>query len=78
MNASQSFYCGTTTVPVKKKDPKSAKRLTKMLNTTTDPEEKRQIIGDTFMRIAEEVCMELNLKPEDTILAQGKHLFLFN
>ncbi|XP_033642225.1 GMP synthase [glutamine-hydrolyzing]-like [Asterias rubens] len=71
VNASQSFYCGTTTVPVKKNDPKSAKRTTKMLNTTNDPEEKRQIIGDTFMRIAEEVCMELNLKPEDTILAQG-------
>ncbi|XP_038060989.1 GMP synthase [glutamine-hydrolyzing]-like [Patiria miniata] len=71
VNASQSFYCGTTTIPSKRNDPKSAKRQTKMLNTTIEPEEKRQIIGDTFMRIAEEVCVELNLKPEDTILAQG-------
>ncbi|XP_022085524.1 GMP synthase [glutamine-hydrolyzing]-like [Acanthaster planci] len=71
VNASQSFYCGTTTVQSKRNDPKSPKRQTKMLNTTVQPEDKRKIIGDTFMRVAEEVCVELNLKPEDTILAQG-------
>ncbi|XP_041479514.1 GMP synthase [glutamine-hydrolyzing]-like [Lytechinus variegatus] len=71
VNASQSFYNGTTAVPVDKTDPKSPKRITKTLNLTINPEEKRKIIGDTFMHIADEVCMELNLKPEDTILAQG-------
>ncbi|XP_030842450.1 GMP synthase [glutamine-hydrolyzing] [Strongylocentrotus purpuratus] len=71
VNASQSFYNGTTSVPVDKTDPKSPKRITKTLNLTINPEEKRKIIGDTFMQIADEVCVELNLKPEDTILAQG-------
>ncbi|XP_071480780.1 GMP synthase [glutamine-hydrolyzing]-like [Diadema antillarum] len=71
VNASQAFYNGTTAIPVDKSDPKSPKRITKTLNLTINPEEKRKIIGDTFMRIADEVCLELNLKPEDTILAQG-------
>lgn len=71
VNASQSFYNGTTSLTVDKSDPKSPKRITKTLNLTLNPEEKRKIIGDTFMHIADEVCMELNLKPEDTILAQG-------
>ena len=72
ITAAQQFYNGTTSIPVNRKDPKSPKRITKTLNMITNPEEKRKVIGDMFMRIADEVCMELNLKPEDTILAQGK------
>ncbi|XP_072040456.1 GMP synthase [glutamine-hydrolyzing]-like [Amphiura filiformis] len=71
ITAAQQFYNGTTSIPVNRKDPKSPKRVTKTLNMITNPEEKRKVIGDMFMRIADEVCMELNLKPEDTILAQG-------
>ena len=71
VNASESFYNGTTAVPVDKKSPHSPKRTTKTLNCTVYPEEKRKIIGDTFMHIADDVCRELDLHPEDTLLAQG-------
>ena len=37
----------------------------------TAPEEKRKIIGDTFMRVAEKAVAQFNLKPEDVFLAQG-------
>ncbi|KAG8185590.1 hypothetical protein JTE90_023289 [Oedothorax gibbosus] len=71
INASQIFYNGSTTVPVDKKDPGGRKRDTPMLCMTTDPEEKRKIIGDTFMRVAEDIVADLNLKPEETLLGQG-------
>ncbi|XP_054713979.1 GMP synthase [glutamine-hydrolyzing]-like isoform X2 [Uloborus diversus] len=71
LNASQNFYNGSTTVPVDRKDPNGRKRDTPMLCTTSDPEEKRKIIGDTFMRVANEIIADLNLKPEETLLGQG-------
>merc|ERR1712048_49293 len=45
--------------------------ITKPLRETTAPEEKRKIIGDTFMRVSERITKELGLKPEETFLAQG-------
>lgn len=36
-----------------------------MLCHTAEPEEKRKIIGDVFVRITDEIVAELNLKPED-------------
>lgn len=51
INAAHTFYSGTTSVPIDHKDPASRKRKTNTLNTTTNPEEKRKIIGDTFMRV---------------------------
>ncbi|CAL1295434.1 unnamed protein product [Larinioides sclopetarius] len=71
LNASQNFYNGSTTVPVDRKDPTGRKRDTPLLCMTTDPEEKRKIIGDTFMRVANEIIADLNLKPEETLLGQG-------
>ncbi|XP_013404318.1 GMP synthase [glutamine-hydrolyzing] [Lingula anatina] len=71
VNASHTFYSGYTSLPVDSSDPNSRKRKTKTLNTTTNPEEKRKIIGDTFMRVANEVIDELDLKPEDVYLGQG-------
>eukprot|EP01060_Flectonema_neradi_P022541 TRINITY_DN30786_c0_g1_i1.p1 TRINITY_DN30786_c0_g1~~TRINITY_DN30786_c0_g1_i1.p1 ORF type:complete len:666 (+),score=177.85 TRINITY_DN30786_c0_g1_i1:49-2046(+) len=44
---------------------------TKKLMDTTAPEEKRRIIGDTFMRVAERITKELHLDPKETYLAQG-------
>jgi GMP synthase (glutamine-hydrolysing) len=41
------------------------------LKTVTAPEEKRKIIGDTFMRVAEAALRDLHLQPEDVYLAQG-------
>ncbi|XP_055947630.1 GMP synthase [glutamine-hydrolyzing]-like isoform X2 [Argiope bruennichi] len=71
LNASQNFYNGSTTVPVDRKDPSGRKRDTPLLCMTTDPEEKRKIIGDTFMRVANEIIADLSLKPEETLLGQG-------
>lgn len=46
-------------------------RLTKMLCATTNPEEKRKIIGDVFVRVANEAMAEMGLKPEEVFLGQG-------
>ncbi|KAH7960956.1 hypothetical protein HPB49_025291 [Dermacentor silvarum] len=70
VDASHQFYNGTTTVPIDPKDPQR-KRTTKMLCLTAHPEEKRKIIGDTFMRVANEVIGELQLNPEEVFLGQG-------
>ena len=41
------------------------------LNSTIAPEDKRKIIGDTFMRVAEKAIKQFNLSIEETFLAQG-------
>lgn len=71
IRAAHTFYNGSTSLYVDKSDSSSRKRKTDTLNTTIHPEEKRKIIGDTFMRVANDVIEELNLKPEDVYLGQG-------
>ncbi|XP_069474530.1 GMP synthase [glutamine-hydrolyzing] [Ambystoma mexicanum] len=71
VNAAHSFYNGTTTLPISDEDRTPRKRISKTLNMTTNPEEKRKIIGDTFVKIANEVIGDMNLKPEEVFLAQG-------
>ncbi|KFO27916.1 GMP synthase [glutamine-hydrolyzing] [Fukomys damarensis] len=71
INAAHSFYNGTTTLPISDEDRTPRKRISKTLNMTTSPEEKRKIIGDTFVKIANEVIGEMNLKPDEVFLAQG-------
>jgi GMP synthase (glutamine-hydrolysing) len=46
-------------------------KLTKMLCTTTNPEEKRKIIGDVFVHVANEAMAEMGLRPEEVFLGQG-------
>ncbi len=41
------------------------------LKEVTDPEQKRKIIGNTFMSVAEDAIRELGFDPEDVYLAQG-------
>ncbi|PIO71109.1 GMP synthase domain protein, partial [Teladorsagia circumcincta] len=41
------------------------------LDRTTDPELKRQIIGNTFIRVKDRVMEELKLNKDDYFLAQG-------
>ncbi|VDK50787.1 unnamed protein product, partial [Cylicostephanus goldi] len=41
------------------------------LDRTVDPETKRHIIGNTFIRVKDRVMEELKLKKEDYFLAQG-------
>lgn len=71
IRAAQTFYHATTTLPINKNDPESARRQTNALNNTCNPEEKRKIIGDTFIKITDDVLKEMNLNPEDVILGQG-------
>lgn len=52
IRASHTFYNATTSVPIDKADAGSRKRKTNTLNTTTHPEDKRKIIGDTFMKVS--------------------------
>lgn len=46
-------------------------KLTLPLDQITDPEEKRKIFGDTFVKVAQQAFQELRLDPKTTILAQG-------
>lgn len=70
INASLQFYNATTTIPVSKEEP-NKKYVTKILCQTTAPEEKRKIIGDTFVRIADDIIRDLNLNPAEVLLGQG-------
>ncbi|CAD5119709.1 DgyrCDS8299 [Dimorphilus gyrociliatus] len=67
-NATQIFYDSTTIIEDKNT---KIKKTTKPLCLTIDPEEKRKIIGDTFMNIANSLIEDLNLNPKDVYLAQG-------
>ena len=69
INASHQFYNATTSIS-ERGDP-NRKRTTKPLCQTTNPEEKRKIIGDTFVRVANDLIAELKLKPEEVFLGQG-------
>ena len=52
VNASHTFYTASTNVPVDEDSSVLRKRRTKALNTTVNPEDKRRIIGDTFIRVS--------------------------
>ncbi|XP_063243087.1 GMP synthase [glutamine-hydrolyzing] isoform X2 [Bacillus rossius redtenbacheri] len=69
VNAAHQFLLGSTTIPMEI-DPRRSK-FTKMLCMVTNPEEKRKIIGDVFVRVANDVIAELNLTPEEVLLGQG-------
>jgi GMP synthase (glutamine-hydrolysing) len=64
----EDFLSGTTEINVPKQ---GTRYTTKPLRETAAPEEKRRIIGDTFMRVSERITKELGLSPDDTYLAQG-------
>ena len=44
---------------------------TKALQDVVAPEEKRRIIGDTFVRVAEAAIAQLGVSSADVFLAQG-------
>ncbi|CAG9799078.1 unnamed protein product [Chironomus riparius] len=66
--AFHQFIKGTTTVKL----PGSLYTTeTPLLSMTLNPEDKRKIIGDVFIKVSNEVLRELKMKPEDVFLAQG-------
>lgn len=62
IDAQQTFFNATTQIDGKQ---------TKKLSETTNPEEKRKIIGDTFITVAEKAIRDLGLSADQVILAQG-------
>lgn len=74
IKAASTFFEGTTVVPVDKHETTLRTRLTKMLCQTIDPEEKRKIIGDVFVRISDEIIADLNLKADEVFLGQVRYI----
>ena len=64
VDASEDFYGATTKIG-------SSPIPTDRLDSVIAPEEKRKIIGDTFMRVAQKEIARLGLDAETTFLAQG-------
>ena len=50
--------------------------VTAPLHAVTNPEEKRRIIGDTFIKIANEAMLDLDLQADKVFLAQGELLII--
>lgn len=59
---SETFYSATTVIKGLETPP---------LCKVTDPEMKRTIIGDTFIRVFEKAMRDLGLNPSEVFLAQG-------
>lgn len=68
VDASETFYSAKTFV---KASSTGLPVITERLDCTIHPEEKRKIIGDTFMHVAQAEIARLGLKVENTFLAQG-------
>lgn len=68
IQAADIFVNATTEMPARRGKP--AYR-TKRLCDTVHPEEKRTIIGDTFMAVCDKVIKDLQLDMDNLILAQG-------
>lgn len=62
VHAEELFAAATTTKDGRETEP---------LNQVTDPEIKRRIIGDTFMKVLNQTLHDLGLDPKHTVLAQG-------
>ncbi|CAK8685117.1 GMP synthase [glutamine-hydrolyzing]-like [Clavelina lepadiformis] len=71
INASNTFYNSSTTLNVKHTKGKERKVLSRVLCQSLDPEEKRKIIGDTFINIVNNEAQQLGLDIDDCFLAQG-------
>lgn len=67
-NCFQAFFMGSTTV---RKPDSLFNCETPLLCDTINPEEKRKIIGDTFVKVSNEIIRELHLDPTQVVLAQG-------
>lgn len=62
MDAKDDFFQGSTLIDGKQSD---------ILCETCDPQSKRKIIGDTFMRVSNRALQAMGLSMDTTLLAQG-------
>ncbi|XP_065669536.1 GMP synthase [glutamine-hydrolyzing] isoform X2 [Hydra vulgaris] len=69
-NEKHHFLHSSTRIP-KKTETGTVNIQVGPLHSVTDPEEKRKIIGDTFIEVCERILNDLKLDPETTLLAQG-------
>ncbi|XP_060842424.1 GMP synthase [glutamine-hydrolyzing] [Rhopalosiphum padi] len=69
VNATFDFKYGTTILPDLHVSNRT--RISPPLCQTSNPEEKRKIIGDVFVKTADKFLKTLNLSSEDVFLAQG-------
>lgn len=70
IDARHAFYNGTTEVVVNKGELK-IRQSVGPLHSVSNPEDKRKIIGDMFVRVVDNAMKDLNLDPKNTLLAQG-------
>ncbi|XP_066258561.1 GMP synthase [glutamine-hydrolyzing] isoform X2 [Euwallacea similis] len=70
IKAASTFSEGSTVVPIDKEG-NTRTRDTKMLCHTSNPEEKRKIIGDIFVKMSDDIIADLKLNPEEVLLGQG-------
>lgn len=71
VDASPAFFAGTTTVERIGADGARHSVTLGPLSSVTAPEEKRKIIGDVFVRVAQAAMVDLQLDPDRVYLAQG-------
>lgn len=67
ISAKADFSNSTTTIGKRRR----GEYTTKKLCETTDPEEKRNIIGNTFIKVSNKAVTDLNLNMDTLFLAQG-------
>ena len=73
INAALTFSNSTTTMNYYDHEGQVHRQLTPYLHMVTNAEEKRHIIGDTFMKIAKEILQDLSCKGHCVYLAQGRY-----
>ena len=76
-NEKHQFFHGTTRIPTKLGN-NMVNVEVGPLHSVVLPEEKRKIIGDTFMKVSDNIMKKLNLDPETTLLAQGEYFNIRN
>ena len=69
--AAERFYSSQTVVSVMC-ELGIEEKVVGPLHSVTGPEEKRVIIGNTFMTVADEVISDLQLEADSVYLAQGE------
>ncbi|CAH2043247.1 unnamed protein product, partial [Iphiclides podalirius] len=67
VNATHQFRQGSTTI----REAGGRSRHTPLLCHATSPEDKRKIIGDVFIRVAEQAVRDLDLQEDQVLLGQG-------
>lgn len=68
LNCFYKFFKATTNI---RKPNTTYNSETPMLCFALNPEDKRKIIGDTFLKVANDAIKDLNLDPNEVFVAQG-------